>query len=97
MAHVNVAAVITAKPGREKEVESILKGLVAPSRQDPGCVSYHLHRSLDDPRVFVFFEEWASRELLGKHLETPHLLDWRAKAPELAESMDVKVLEKVSQ
>ena len=96
MGHVNVAAVITAKLGHEKEVESILKGLVAPSRKDPGCVSYNLHRSLDDLRVFVFFEEWESQELLASHLETPHLLAWRAKAPELAESMDVKVLEKLS-
>lgn len=95
MAHVNVAATITARPGREKEVETILKGLLAPSRKDPGCVFYTLHRSLDDPLVFVFFEEWESRELLGSHLETPHLLAWRAKAPELAESMDVKVLEKI--
>ncbi|WP_243357926.1 putative quinol monooxygenase [Fundidesulfovibrio terrae] len=95
MNHVNVAATITAKPGREAEVEAILTGMVAPSRKDPGCVSYVLHRCLDNACVFVFFEEWESRELLGQHLETPHLLAWRAKAPELTVSMDVKVLEKI--
>ena len=95
MAHVNVVATIVAKPGNEKEVEGGLLGLIEPSRQDPGCILYELHRSLDDPRVFVFYETWESRELLGKHLETPHLLAWRAKAPKLAESMDVRVLEKI--
>jgi len=96
MSAVLVAATITAKPGREKEVEDILKGMVAPSRKDPGCVFYNLHRGLDDPRVFFFFEEWESRELLARHNETPHLLAWKAKAPELVDAVDVKLVEKIA-
>lgn len=95
MPHVNVVATIVAKKGKESAVETVLRGLLAPSRKDPGCISYDLHRNLDTPGVFVFYETWESRELLDKHLETPHLLAWRAKAPELTESLDVKVLEKL--
>jgi quinol monooxygenase YgiN len=95
MASINVVATIVAKKGRESEVEKMLTGLIAPSRKDPGCLSYDLHRSLENPCMFVFYETWESQDLLGKHLETPHLLAWRGKAQELAESMDVKVLERI--
>ena len=96
MSIVNVVAAIAAKPGQEKRVEEILMGLVQPSRQDKGCILYDLHRDLDNPGVFVFYEAWESREMLEAHLNAPHLLAWREKAPELAASMDVKVLEKLS-
>ncbi len=96
MSAVNVVATIVARKDTAADVEKILLGLIAPSRRDPGCISYDLHRSQDDPNVFVFYETWESRELLGKHLETPHLLAWREKAPNMTESMDVKVLSKLS-
>lgn len=96
MSIVNVVAAIAAKPGQEQRVEDILKGLVRPSRQDKGCILYDLHKDLDNPGVFVFYEAWESREMLEAHLNAPHLLAWREKAPELAASMDVKVLEKLS-
>jgi len=96
MPAVNVVAAIKAKPGNEAAVEECLRGLLQPSRKDKGCISYDLHKSLDDPGLFVFYETWESKELLGAHLETPHLLAWRAKSAELAESMDVKILEKIS-
>jgi len=96
MSQVAVAATITAKPGCEPRVEELLRGLVAPSRKDRGCIRYVLHRSLDDPRIFVFLEAWESRALLQAHLETPHIVEWRAEAPDLVEGMDVKVLEELA-
>jgi quinol monooxygenase YgiN len=96
MPHVNVVATVVARPGKESEVESRLGSLVAPSRQDAGCIRYDLHRDLDNAAVFVFYETWASRELLEAHLNTPHLLSWRGDAPGFIESLDVKVLERIS-
>lgn len=96
MAGVNVVAVIAARPGCAGEVEGWLRGLVEPSRKDPGCLRYDLHRSLDEEGVFVFYETWESRELLDAHLATPHLAAWRKAAEGLVAGADVKVLEKLA-
>ncbi|MFP5221533.1 MAG: putative quinol monooxygenase [Acidobacteriota bacterium] len=96
MANLTVVATIVAKPGCEKDVEALLTGLVEPSRRDKGCLLYDLHRSADQPGVFLFYETWESKQLLDAHLGTPHLLAMREKLGPLAQSTEIKLLEKIS-
>ena len=96
MANLNVAATIVAKKGKEKELEQLLRGLVGPSRKDQGCLSYDLHQSLDDPAVFFFYETWASQVVLDQHMAAPHFTAYREKSKDLVESMEVKLLKKLS-
>ncbi len=70
---VTVVAEMLAKPGKEEQLRKQVLALVEPSRKDPGCIQYDLHQGSDDPRRFVFYENWTSRELLEAHLKTPHL------------------------
>ncbi len=51
-----------------------LEGFVAPTRGEKGCINYDLHQSIDDPALFLFYENWESREDLERHLETAHAL-----------------------
>jgi len=74
-----------AKPGKEAEVKRELLKMVEPSRKDAGSVQYNLHQATDDPRRFVFYENWASREALDKHLQTPHLVHFGEVSKELLE------------
>ena len=76
---IHVVSFIVAKPGKDEEVKSHLLTLLTPSRRDPGCISYDLHQDADDPRVFVFYETWESREYLNAHLDTPHLAPGRPR------------------
>lgn len=80
---LTVVAQITAKKGREEEVLNVLKGLIGPTHQEEGCLDYDLHRSLENPAEFVFYENWVSREALDRHSCTPHLKDFAAKADDL--------------
>ena len=95
MAQVNVVATVVARPGREKELAGLLLGLVTASRRDAGCLSYHLHRALDNACEFVFQETWESPELLEDHKNAPHFQEFLGKSRELVESLDVKLLEKI--
>jgi quinol monooxygenase YgiN len=70
---VTVVATFEAKPGREAELKNALIGLLAPTRQEPGCLNYDLHQSPDEPGKFLFHENWTSRELLDAHLKSPHI------------------------
>ena len=89
---VNVVARFVAKPGLEATLKAALTGLIAPTQEDPGYIAYDLYESTERPGEFVLVEAWASKELLAKHLDTPHLNGFKAKAPELlAEPMSVKL------
>ena len=68
-----VIARITARPGREDEVRELLRGLVGPTRAEPGCIRYVLHHNLEDPSDFTFIEEWTGEAALEEHLKTPHI------------------------
>ncbi len=68
-------ATFLAAPGREEELESVLRALLEPTRREAGCLRYDLLRSFPGvtPVEFVFVEEWASVEALDAHGKMPHL------------------------
>ena len=47
---------IEAAPGAEEELAQHLKRLVAPTRAEPGCVSYELFRDPEQHARFMFQE-----------------------------------------
>ena len=57
-------AYLHAKPEKREELLKILLSLVKPSREEADCIDYHLHVSNDDPNLFIFYENWRSREEL---------------------------------
>jgi len=70
---VTVIARIKAQPGKESQVRHELLSLVAPSRRDAGCLNYDLHQASDNPALFLFHENWASKAHLDAHLQKPDL------------------------
>ena len=70
---INVVAVITAKPGSEDVVREAMKGLVDPTREEAGCISYHLSESNVASGTFITVEEWNDPSDLDAHMETPHI------------------------
>lgn len=94
---VTVVARIKAKPGMEEKVREKLMSLVAPTRAEAGCINYDLHRSLDDTCLFLFYENWASKDDLDKHLEMPYLKAWREEAKDLcAEPTEITLWQMIS-
>jgi quinol monooxygenase YgiN len=93
--YLTIVAKITAKPGAEGRLESELRKLVSPTRSEDGCVQYDLHRSLEDPRVFLFFENWSSAPHLEAHMNTDHLLAFQRKAGDLVDEMELLRMERI--
>jgi quinol monooxygenase YgiN len=91
---LTVIAKIRARIGREAEVEAELRKLVAPTRAEAGCINYDLHRSDTEPTVFVFYENWTSREALKAHAASPHMQAWAAiQGPLLQHGVEVNLFE----
>ena len=64
---ITLTAKLTIKSGKEKEFETLMKGIVPKVRQEPGNRSYTMCRSKENPRVFMFFEEYADQAAIQVH------------------------------
>jgi quinol monooxygenase YgiN len=93
---LTVVAHIKAKPGKETLVRQELLSLVAPSRNDAGCLNYDLHQALDNPTLFLFHENWTSKAHLDQHLQKPALQAVLARVSQLvAEPPQITLWEKI--
>lgn len=59
---LTVVAVFRARAGQEMTLEVALGAMLAPTRREPGCLNYDLHRTDDDPGLFFFHETWRSAD-----------------------------------
>jgi quinol monooxygenase YgiN len=46
------------KPGAEEKCREYIKILQEHSRKEPGCLLYIGHQSTEDPRKFLFYEQY---------------------------------------
>jgi autoinducer 2-degrading protein len=66
-----VAAVTwQAKAGTEQRVEEILAEMVVPTRAEPGCLMYEVHRSVDRPGVYFLYEQFVDEAAFTHHIES---------------------------
>lgn len=90
---ISVIAGIHAKSGHEEEVRVLLHSLAEPSRQEAGCLQYHLLEDREVPGSFSTYEEWSSVQALHAHLSGTGARSVLAKAkPMLQREMELKVL-----
>lgn len=93
---VTVMATLRATPGREETLLRELLALIPTTLNEAGCINYDLHRSREDPAVFVFHENWTSQGALDAHLANAHLTAFMEKAEGLlAEPPHLVLLDKV--
>lgn len=70
---LRVVAHMKSKSDKAVQARELLQGLVAPTHEEPGCISYEMLHSIEDPTQFTFVEEWHSEADLEAHLGTPHI------------------------
>lgn len=66
---LTIIAITTAKPGEEAALGAAQEKLVTETLSEDGCLRYELHQSLDDGRVRIFVETWASEGQWRAHME----------------------------
>ena len=85
----SLIAYLKAKPEKRDELLKILS-VWSDRRARKRLIDYHLHVSNDDPNLFIFYENWRSREELDQHLQTPMLTNFWARRLDLLEK-DVEI------
>lgn len=93
MKPLTLVAVIKTKPEHAGVVFESLKQIVEPTRAEAGCINYDLHRSLEDPTVFVFYENWETRAHWEAHDQSEHLKQHRERTAGMTEDVTLYHLE----
>jgi len=96
MKTITVVATFQARPRKEAELKSALTSLVAPTRQEAGCLNYDLHASPEDPAKFLFHESWTSRAHLDAHLQSAHLKALLPRVDELCAAAEITIWDKIA-
>ncbi len=95
MGLVYESAKVTAKEGKEAELEQALAGVVAAVRAEEGCIRYDLHKT-NDGKAFLFYEIWESMPHLEAHGKAPHMVTLgEARTDFVAGPTEVDILEAV--
>ena len=61
-----------ALEGKEDLIAEVLRTMTPLSRAEPGCLFYQPHRSVDDPRLFFIYEQYADQAAVDAHRASPH-------------------------
>ena len=74
---LTIVARILAKDEKRDLVKSELLKLIATTKAEAGCINYDLHQDNENPNLFLFHENWESRELWQQHMSNAHLADYK--------------------
>ena len=61
-----------AEPGNEEEIADILSVMTVRTRQEPGCLSYEVFRSSEDPHEFMLVEAYKDQDAVTAHGQTDY-------------------------
>jgi quinol monooxygenase YgiN len=88
---IKVVAHVIAHTDKIPQVQAILQKIVAPTRQEAGCLSYQLFSNDSQPSEFLFIEEWTDENAIAAHFGTPHIQQALAEiTPLLALAPDIQ-------
>jgi len=73
MSKLTIVATILAKEGKREFIKEELLKLISITRAEKGCINYDLHQDNENPNLFLFHENWESRELWQIHMKNEHL------------------------
>jgi len=94
---LTIVAKIEAKPERVEFVKAELLKLIPITVQEPGCLQYDLHQDNENPAVFVFYENWESRELWQQHMNNDHLAEYMQATEDAVATFTLNEMTKVSE
>ena len=60
------------KPGGEQKCREYIHILQEHSRKEPGCLLYIGHQSTEDPRKFLFYEQYKDAAAFEAHRNAPY-------------------------
>ena len=66
-----VVARFVARDGAGDDVAALLAEMTPSANAEPGCHKYIINRSVDDPSVFLLYEQYTDEAAFAAHRENP--------------------------
>ena len=86
-----------ARPGQESAVADVLLDVVAPSREEPGCLGIDAFRSIRHRQLFYIHSRWKDEAAFEHHSGLPHTLRFVERVqPLIDHPLDVIRAERIS-
>ncbi|MBT1072838.1 putative quinol monooxygenase [Pelotalea chapellei] len=76
MAKLTIVAKTVAKTDSVESVKSEMLKLIAPTREEEGCIEYFLHQDNEDPTILIFYETWENYACFERHMSTQHFKNY---------------------
>jgi len=92
---LTIVAKIVAKLDKIELVKTELIKLIATTKKEEGCINYDLHQDNENPNLFLFFENWESRDLWQLHMNNTHLVAYVKATEGAIEQFDLLEMHKV--
>ncbi|HYR90153.1 MAG TPA: putative quinol monooxygenase [Terriglobia bacterium] len=74
-----LAVHVTIKAGHEDEVLDPFHKLQEETRREPGCITYVVQRSRENPRHYLIYEQYTDQAALDTHRSSPHFKQYAAE------------------
>jgi quinol monooxygenase YgiN len=65
-----VRITMNVRPEKRKEVIQTLLSMIEPTRQEKGCLDYHVFQNIEDENSVNIIGEWETREDLDRHMRS---------------------------
>ncbi|MDD9908414.1 MAG: putative quinol monooxygenase [Ahrensia sp.] len=89
---IYIIATLSIKPGTFDQVMALATPCIEATRKEDGCLSYDLHRSVNDENTLVFVERWRDMDAIKAHFVEPHLVAWRDGAEGLIADKKIEII-----
>lgn len=86
---LTIIARILAKDEKREFVKSKLLKLIDLTRAEDGCINYDLHQDNKNKNLFLFYENWANRDLWLMHKNNSHLAEYLKATEDAVEEFTV--------
>lgn len=90
---IYLIATLTIKPGSMDAIYEAVMPCIEATREEAGCISYDLHRSISNENKLVFVEKWKDRAALDAHFKAPHLIAWRDAGGQYFVDRKIEIIE----
>jgi len=61
---------MNVRPEKQKEVMQTLLSIIEPTRQEVGCLGYHVFQNIEDENSVSIIGKWKTREDLDRHMRS---------------------------
>src|SRR3954469_9424156 len=82
---LKIAAILTAHEGLESQLEGLLRGMVSPSRAEPGVLRFDLWKAWGHVERFLLDELYVDNAAIEAHRASPHFAEFVSRIGALAD------------